>query len=61
MSIYKSADQGYTMCIYLGTSGFGTNCNAGNIVKGTYSGAFDEFYVYNRELTASEICPLAHP
>ena len=50
-----------SMCLFLGTSGFGTNCYTGQIVMGSYSGALDEFYVYNRELTATEVCPLAHP
>ena len=59
MATYNNA--GGLMCIFLGTSGFGTNCNTGQIVMGTYSGGFDEFYIYNRELTANEICPLAHP
>ena len=49
------------MCIFLGTSGFGSNCVTSSIVTGSYVGAVDEFYVYNRELTPDEICPLAHP
>ena len=48
-------------CISLGTSVFGTYCNTGQIVMGKYFGALDEFYVYNRELTADEVCLLAHP
>ncbi|CAF1251275.1 unnamed protein product, partial [Rotaria sordida] len=49
------------MCIFLETSGFGTNCQTLNIIMGSYSGRIDEFYVYDRELTENEICPLAHP
>jgi hypothetical protein len=50
-----------TMCILLASSGLGTNCQTGSISMGRYSGAIDELYVYNRELTALEVCPLAHP
>jgi len=50
-----------TMCILLASSGLGTNCETGLISMGPYSGAIDEFYVYNRELNALEVCPLAHP
>ncbi|CAF1365960.1 unnamed protein product [Rotaria sp. Silwood1] len=52
---------GTSMCVFLGNSGLGTNCQTGQIVMGAYSGAIDEFYVYNRELSESEVCPLAHP
>ena len=50
-----------SMCIFLGTSGFGSVCSTAEIIPGSYAGAVDEFYVYNRELTLAEICPLAHP
>jgi hypothetical protein len=50
-----------TMCVLLASSGLGTNCQTGLISMGSYSGAIDEFYVYNRELNALEVCPLAHP
>ena len=49
------------MCVLLATSGLGTNCQTSQIVTGSYSGAIDEVYVYSRELTAAEVCPLAHP
>lgn len=49
------------MCILLSSSGLGNNCQTGQISMGSYSGAIDEFYVYNRELSAFEVCPLAHP
>ncbi|CAM4802336.1 unnamed protein product [Rotaria magnacalcarata] len=52
---------GASMCVLLGNSGLGINCQTGQILMGPYSGAIDEFYVYNRELLASEVCPLAHP
>jgi hypothetical protein len=45
----------------LGSSGLGINCQTGQISMGSYSGAIDEFYVYSRELSALEVCPLAHP
>lgn len=50
-----------SMCLFLGTSGVGTNCQTSAISMGSYSGALDEFYVYDRELTQAEVCPLAHP
>ena len=56
-----SASSLSTMSIFLGTSAYGTNCATSPIAMGPYSGAIDEFYVYNRELTVAEICPLAHP
>ncbi len=49
------------MCVTLGSSGFGTNCQTGLISMGPYSGGIDEFYVYSREINALEVCPLAHP
>jgi hypothetical protein len=55
------ASGGVTMCVLLGSSGLGTNCQTGSISMGPYSGAIDEFYVYNRELNSLEVCPLAHP
>jgi hypothetical protein len=51
----------FPMCIMLGSSGLGINCQTGQISMGSYSGAIDEFYVYSRELSALEVCPLAHP
>ncbi|CAF1476300.1 unnamed protein product [Rotaria sordida] len=59
MTTYVASNQ--NMCIFLGTSGFETNCQTLNIIMGSYSGRIDEFYVYDRELTENEICPLAHP
>ncbi len=66
--LYKSStttsysnNNGNNMCILLGTSALGINCQTSDIVMGSYSGAIDEFYVYNRELTINDICPLAHP
>ena len=66
--VYASTSMGtYTgynlgnMCILLGQSGFGTNCVAADLDTIPFKGSIDEFYVYNRELTVGEICPLAHP
>lgn len=51
-----------TLCFLLSNSGLGTSaCPTNQIVMGTYTGAIDEFYIYKRELTSSEACPLAHP
>ena len=60
-TINKFSSSNLIMCITLGGSGYGKNCQTGSISMGQYSGAIDEFYVYNRELTVLEICPLAHP
>jgi hypothetical protein len=49
------------MCVLLGSSGLGTNCQTELISMGPYSGAIDEVYIYNRELNSLEVCPLAHP
>ncbi len=44
----------------LGTILSGTSCLAGSIQNtGQYIGAIDEFYLYSRELSASEVCQLA--
>jgi uncharacterized protein YcsI (UPF0317 family) len=44
----------------LGTVLSGTSCLAGSIQNtGQYIGAIDEFYLYSRELSASEVCQLA--
>ena len=56
-----SASRLTTMSIFLGTSAYGTKCATTGIVMGSYEGAIDEFYVYNRELSGAEICPLAQP
>jgi hypothetical protein len=60
MTTYPN-NNGNNMCIFVGSSGFGTNCQTSDIVMGSYSGGIDEFYVYNRELTVNDICPLTHP
>ncbi|CAM2719231.1 unnamed protein product, partial [Rotaria socialis] len=41
-----------------GDSG-GTSCSPG--YGGAFTGALDEFYLYNRELTAAQIYALANP
>jgi hypothetical protein len=60
MTTFNSYNGG-NMYIFLGTSGFGTNCQTSGILMGSYSGAIDEFYVYDREITQAEVCPLASP
>lgn len=47
------------MTITLGSSLLGTNsCSTGTIKMGQFHGSLDEFYVYSRELTASEVTTL---
>jgi len=54
---------------YTGTStaitwlqlGFNFNCQVGNIPNGAYQGSIDEVYLYNRELSATEVRALANP
>ncbi len=68
-SQYGSSSGGYTfaasgarMTITLGSSLFGTGaCNTGTIQMGQYNGSLDEFQVYARELTATEVFALANP
>ncbi|CAF0924772.1 unnamed protein product [Didymodactylos carnosus] len=36
-------------------------CASGNIVQGQYLGAVDEFRLYSRELTSTDVCSLANP
>lgn len=49
------------MTATLGNSLQGLACAAGNIQKAQYSGSLDEFRVYARELSASEVVALANP
>ncbi|CAF3930044.1 unnamed protein product [Rotaria sp. Silwood1] len=50
---------GVAMYIRLGSDGGSTSCTPG--YGGQFTGALDEFYLYKRELTASEIWALANP
>ncbi|CAM4773690.1 unnamed protein product [Rotaria magnacalcarata] len=50
---------GAPMLIRLGGDGGGTSCSPG--YGGAFTGALDEFYLYNRELTAAQIWALANP
>ena len=52
---------GIPMTITLGSSLLGTTCPTGTIQMGQFYGSLDEFYVYARELTASEASALANP
>ena len=60
-SAYGFAAGGVPMTITLGSSllGFGV-CNTGTIQMGQFYGSLDEFYVYARELTASEVAALVN-
>jgi len=59
---YSFAAGGVPMTITLGSSLLGTGvCNTGTIQMGQFYGSLDEFYVYARELTASEVSALARP
>ncbi len=57
---YAFAAGGVPMTITLGSSLLGVGgCNTGTIQMGQFYGSLDEFYVYARELTASEVAALA--
>ncbi|CAF3971438.1 unnamed protein product, partial [Rotaria sp. Silwood1] len=59
---YTFTAGGVPMTITLGNSLSGTGvCARGPIQLGQYSGSLDEFRVYARELTASEVYSIAHP
>lgn len=59
---YAFASGGVPMTITLGNSLLGTGaCNTGTIKMDQYYGSLDEFRVYARELTASEVNHLATP
>jgi hypothetical protein len=46
---------------FIGTSPAGTSyCNAGSIVTGQFYGIVDEYRVFGRELTTTDICYLAY-
>ncbi|CAF1475837.1 unnamed protein product [Rotaria sp. Silwood1] len=47
---------------FIGASPTGSStCNAGLIATGQFYGSVDEFRVFGRELTATDICRLANP
>ena len=59
---YTFMSSGLSMKITLGSSLSGTNtCNSGTIQKRQFNGLLDEFYVYARELNATEVTALANP
>ena len=61
-SPYTFAASGARMTITLGSSLLGTGaCNTGTIQMGQFYGSLDEFQVYSRELTATQISTLANP
>jgi hypothetical protein len=61
-SAYTFSAGGVPMTITLGSSLLGTGtCHTGTIQMGRFYGSLDEFYVYARELTASEVTALANP
>ncbi|CAF1527163.1 unnamed protein product [Didymodactylos carnosus] len=47
--------------VTLGTVLSGSGCSTGSISISQYYGAIDDFRIYSRELTATEICQLANP
>ena len=56
---YAFSADGVPMTITLGSSLNGTGvCNTGTIQMGRFYGSLDQFYVYARELTASEVSTL---
>jgi hypothetical protein len=56
---YSFLASGVPMTITLGSSLLGTSCATATIQMGQFYGSLDEFYVYARELTASEVAALA--
>ncbi len=57
---YTFSTDGVPMTITLGSSLLGTGaCNTGTIQMGLFYGSLDEFYVYARELNATEVAALA--
>jgi hypothetical protein len=61
-SAYSFSAGGVPMTITLGSSLLGVGvCHTGTIQMGRFYGYLDEFYVYSRELTASEVSALANP
>jgi hypothetical protein len=60
-SAYNFAAGGMPMTLTLGSSLSGTGvCNTGTIQMGRFYGSLDEFYVFARELSASEIATLVN-
>jgi hypothetical protein len=56
---YSFATGGVPMTITLGSSLLGTGvCNTGTIQMGQFYGSLDEFYVYARELSATDVATL---
>ncbi|CAF5119584.1 unnamed protein product, partial [Rotaria sp. Silwood1] len=60
-TVSSFASSNLSMCILLSSSGLGTSCQTVEISMDSYSGAIGEVYIYNRELSNLEVCPLAHP
>ncbi|CAF1355784.1 unnamed protein product [Rotaria sordida] len=48
----------YVLLGYYGSSGF--NCQTGSITAGQFTGAIDEFRIYSRELSLTDVCVLAN-
>jgi hypothetical protein len=60
-SVFNFTTAGVPMTITLGSSLLGTGvCNTGTIQMGQFYGSLDEFYVYARELNATEVAALAN-
>jgi hypothetical protein len=47
--------------ILLGSPAGNTNCVPASVVVGQFTGAVDEFKLYARELTATDVLALANP
>ncbi|CAF0970712.1 unnamed protein product [Adineta steineri] len=56
---YSTAQQ--TVILTLGNPMAGGSCNSMSIATGVYFGSLDEFRVYSRELSATDIYALANP
>ncbi|CAF1053260.1 unnamed protein product [Rotaria sp. Silwood1] len=58
-SSFSFSASGVPMYMILGSDGGRTGCSPG--FGGSFTGAFDEFYVHSCELTASQVNSLANP
>ena len=59
--IYAARDNLIPMFVTLGQPLNGNNCNPGSIQSGFYRGEIDEFYIYSRKLSYTDITALANP
>lgn len=59
--IYGTNSSSVPMVVTLGQSLDGNSCNLGSIQSGFYRGEIDEFYIYSRKLSYTDITALANP